>query len=247
MKLSLVLALLLCWGSTLGGGDLRAPDAPSGQNLFVITLDGFRWQELFNGADSALLNDPESTKDAAFTKALFWAPDAQQRRERLMPFFWNVIARQGQLHGNRAYGNYCNTRNLYQISYPGYNEIFTGQPDLFISSNDKVRNGNRNMLEYINRMPGYAGKVAAFTSWDAFPFILNHERGGFFLNSGPEGVADEGIGDGQRSLNSILAHPDTQGEATRDDRITFLSALDFIKRRQPKVFFLGFSGTDDAG
>ena len=247
MKLRLVLALLLCWGSTLGGGDLRAPDAPSGQNLFVITLDGFRWQELFNGADSVLLNDPKWTADTAFMKALFWASDARQRRERLMPFFWNVIARQGQLHGNRAYGNYCNTRNLYQISYPGYNEIFTGEADLFISSNKKIRNGNRNILEFINGMPGYAGKVAAFTSWDAFPYILNRERSGFFLNAGPEEVEGETLSNGQRSLNSILAHPDTRDEATRDDRITFLSALDYVKRQHPKVFFLGFSGTDDAG
>lgn len=247
MKLGLVLGLLLCWGATLGGGELHAPDAPTGQNLFIITLDGYRWQELFNGADPALLNDPAWTTDTGFAKALYGGATPEVRRARLMPFFWNVVARNGQLHGNRAYGNNCNTRNLYQISYPGYNEIFTGEPDLFISSNKKVRNGNRNMLEYINTIPGYTGHVAAFTSWDAFPYILNRDRSGFFLNSGQEAVQDEGIGDGQRSLNSILAHPDNAEEATRDDRITFLSALDFVKRRQPKVFFLGFSGTDDAG
>ncbi|GAB4092155.1 alkaline phosphatase family protein [Flaviaesturariibacter terrae] len=247
MKLRLVLGLLLCWGATLGGGDLRAPDAPSGQNLFVITLDGYRWQELFGGADSALINNPAWTSDISFTKALYWADNPQERRAKLMPFFWNVIARQGQLHGNRAVGNLCNTRNLYQISYPGYNEIFTGETDVFISSNKKVHNGNRNMLEYINDVPGYKGEVAAFTSWDAFPYILNRERSGFFLNSGAEAVTGDGLGEGQRSLNAILAHPSDPGRATRDDRITFLSAMDYIRRKTPKVFFLGFSGTDDAG
>ncbi|RYY40438.1 MAG: phosphoglyceromutase [Chitinophagaceae bacterium] len=247
MKLGLVLGLLLCWGSTLGSGDLRTEDVPTGQNLFVITLDGFRWQELFNGADSALLNDPEWTADADYNKALYWDNDPEVRRARLMPFFWNVIARKGQLHGNRAYGNNCNTSNFYQISYPGYNEIFTGGTDPLISSNAKVHNGNKNMLEYISAMPAYAGKVAAFASWDAFPYIFNRERSGFYLNAGPEAVQGESLSKGQQSLNGILAHADNSEQATRDDRITFLSALDYVKRRTPKVFFLGFSGTDDAG
>ena len=33
---------------------------PAG-NLFIITVDGFRWQEIFTGADEALINDVEST------------------------------------------------------------------------------------------------------------------------------------------------------------------------------------------
>ncbi|RYY83387.1 MAG: phosphoglyceromutase [Chitinophagaceae bacterium] len=210
----------------------------------MITLDGFRWQELFNGADPEILNDSKWTADIAGNKELFWDDDPEVRRARLMPFFWNVIARKGQLHGNRAYGNYCNTRNFYQISYPGYNEIFTGETDIFIASNRKVRNSNKNMLEYINAMPGYSGKVAAFASWDAFPFILNRERSGFYLDAGPGRV--EGEGNSEQAVNKMLATEPSE-EATRDDRVTFRSAVEYVKRRLPKVFFLGFSGTDDAG
>jgi hypothetical protein len=247
MKLGLVLTFSLCWGTILGGGDIRPKDEPNGQNLVIVTLDGFRWQELFGGADSTLLHDPKWTADTENTKALYWDSDPRRRRERLMPFFWNVIARKGQLHGNRELGNNVNTSNFYQISYPGYNEIFTGEADLFISSNKKIRNENKNVLEYLNQVGPYAGQVAAFTSWDAFPFILNRERSGFFLNSGSEAVPEELLSEGGRSLNTILTHPDNKGRPTRDDRITFLSAMEFIRHRQPKVFFLGFSGTDDAG
>jgi len=37
--------------------------------LFIITLDGFRWEEVFTGADSALINDKQLTGDTAISKA----------------------------------------------------------------------------------------------------------------------------------------------------------------------------------
>jgi hypothetical protein len=244
MKWLLAFCFLMFWSATLGGGDHKPADEPNDQHLFIITLDGFRWQEVFNGADSTIINDPDWTADTALAKATFWDADPARRRERLMPFFWSVIASQGQLHGNRALGNYVNTRNLYGISYPGYNEIFTGTPDPFISSNRKVRNRNHNVLEELSADPAFKGKVAAFASWDVIPYILNPERSGFFLNAGPEAAPHEGIGEGQPRLNDVLSHP---GAATRDDRITFHSAMDYVQRHSPRVTFIGFSGTDDAG
>jgi len=34
----------------------KTVDEPNENNVFIITLDGFRWQELFSGTDSALIN-----------------------------------------------------------------------------------------------------------------------------------------------------------------------------------------------
>ena len=65
--------------------------------LFIITLDGFRWQEVFTGADSSLIHNQKTTPDTSLSKALFWAGSAEERRKHLLPFFWNVIARSGQL------------------------------------------------------------------------------------------------------------------------------------------------------
>ncbi|RYZ21143.1 MAG: phosphoglyceromutase [Chitinophagaceae bacterium] len=247
MKWLLAFALLMCGSVTLGGGAPPSSDETNEQRLFIITLDGFRWQELFGGADEAILRNPRFTSDTALARSLYWDADPQRRRERLLPFFWSVIARNGQLHGNRRLGNRVNTSNLYGISYPGYNEIFTGKPDLFISTNKKVRNHNRNVLERLAAEPALKDRVAAFASWDVMPFILNRERSGFYLNAGPEAVQDEGIGEGQKQLNALLAHPDIAGRPTRDDRITYLSALGYVRRHKPRVFYLGFSGTDDAG
>lgn len=247
MKLTFVLGLMLLWGISLGHADLVRKDEPNGENVFIITLDGYRWQELFSGADPTLISNNKWTSDTTYNKALYWSSDPKQRRERLMPFFWNVVAKQGQLYGNRATNSKVNNYNLYLLSYPGYNEIFTGEADPFIASNNKVMNKNTNLLEYISKAPGYVGKVAAFTSWDAFPYILNKDRSKFYLNSAHNVFKEQDLNATEKELKILDNDADHSQQPTRDDRITFLSAKEYIKKNLPKVVFLGLSGTDDAG
>src|SRR6202011_1763278 len=90
------------------------------ENIFLITIDGFRWQEVFTGADSAICNNVKFVKDTSLVKQLYWDDNISMRRRKLMPFFWNVIAEKGQLYGNRLFNNKVNVKNLYKISYPGY-------------------------------------------------------------------------------------------------------------------------------
>src|SRR5687768_14152405 len=121
------------------------------ENIFIITLDGFRWQELYSGADSTLVGYQEYVSDPDALKQTFWAPTPEERRKRLLPFIWSTIASQGQLYGNRKYNNKVNCSNKMWFSYPGYNEILSGAADdKRISSNDKINNPNVTVLEYLN-------------------------------------------------------------------------------------------------
>ena len=95
------------------------------ENVFLITLDGLRWQELFGGADDSLIHNTVFTKDTAALKKEFWHTDLQKRREILMPWFWNTMAKEGQIIGNRKYENNAQVTNIHWFSYPGYNEILT--------------------------------------------------------------------------------------------------------------------------
>ena len=94
----------------------NAQGRPKARNIFVITIDGFRWEELFNGADSSLIFDTRYVKDTMLTRQMFWDSTPSLRRQRLMPFFWNVIAKQGQLYGNRLFNNKVDVKNIYKIS-----------------------------------------------------------------------------------------------------------------------------------
>ena len=153
----------------------------------LITLDGFRWQEVFNGGDSSFMRQQQHLKDPKL-KEKFWRDDLSERRKALLPFFWNTIAAKGQLYGNRSAGCKVNVTNNQWFSYPGYNEILTGSADNErIHSNDKLYNPNTNVLEFINAQAAFKGKVAAFTSWDVFPYIINDKRNSIFRQCGIDG------------------------------------------------------------
>jgi hypothetical protein len=215
------------------------------RHLFVITIDGFRWQEVFTGADPLLVQNQEYVRDTALTRERYWDATPEGRRQKLLPFFWTTIAENGRLYGNRLLGNKMNVKNFYKISYPGYNEIFTGHTDRISSPNLAINNKNVNVLEYLNNSTAYHGKVAVFTSWNVFPFILNESRSRLPVNSGYTPLAEQ---DEQEDATAGLIDS-LQGtmrpSKTRHDQLTYLSAREYITLHHPSVLFLGFGETDE--
>ena len=112
------------------------------ENILIVTLDGMRWQEIFGGVDSALLHNSAYTHSSKDISEKWWDNSVEGRRKMLFPFLWDVVAKNGQLYGNRNAGSNVDNANKYWFSYPGYNEIFTGFPDTGINSNDKIKNPN---------------------------------------------------------------------------------------------------------
>lgn len=212
------------------------------ENIVVVTLDGMRWQELFGGADEQLLKNKNYTKDSAGTTKTFWNDTLEIRRKKLFPFVWNVIAREGQIYGNRSLDNKVNNANKYKFSYPGYNEIFTGYPDTAVNSNDKVRNPNTNVLEFINQQAGFKGKVAAFTTWDVFPYILNKWRSGIYVNSDVDSLR---FHSDKLKLINDLQFLTTRPIGVRPDVITYLAAREYMKEYRPRALYIAFDETDD--
>jgi hypothetical protein len=147
------------------------------ENIIIITTDGFRWHEVFGGMDAEIANDKSFNQGDSLTiYKNYWSENASLRREKLLPFFWNTIAKQGQLYGNRSLGNKVNVTNPYWFSYPGYSEIMCGFVDTAINKNEYKANPNTTLPEFFNRQPALKGKVAAYGSWEAFNRILNEER-----------------------------------------------------------------------
>ncbi|HJW17487.1 MAG TPA: alkaline phosphatase family protein [Flavisolibacter sp.] len=247
MKALLITLLLITLSVSVSNTQRSMTPLDPQNKLFIITLDGFRWQELYNGADSALLNNKETTPLNSSIKALYWDSDPKERRKKLMPFTWNVIAKDGQLYGNRKFENKVNVANPYALSYPGYSELLTGSVDLTINSNSKTKNTNTNILELLNGSPAYKGKVAAFTSWDVFPYILNEQKSSFVINSGFENVQTKEPSIAQKLLNTLQSDVIAEKTATRYDELTYIASKEYIQNNKPSVVFLSFSGTDNAG
>ncbi len=157
------------------------------QNIIFVMTDGLRWQEVFSGAEASLMTKENgAVTDVEGLQRAYWRDNPQERRRALMPFLWNVVAKNGQIYGNRNNESDAFVTNGLNFSYPGYSETLCGFPDPRVNSNDKVPNPNVTVLEWLNRKSRYRGKVAAFGAWDVFPFIFNAERAQFPVNAGYE-------------------------------------------------------------
>lgn len=219
---------------------------PANPKVILITLDGLRWQELFTGADSLLVSNKEYVSDTTDLKGKFWRNSPEERRKALMPFFWGEVPAIGQLHGNRLLGSKINLTNTMWFSYPGYNEILTGRADdEHITSNDKINNPNTTILEFVNQQSGFEGKVAAFGSWDVFPFIVNEERSGVPVNAGFENAEGGNLSEREQFLNELQSQIPSPWATVRLDAFTHHYAVEYMKKSHPELVYIAFGETDD--
>lgn len=212
------------------------------ENLVIVTLDGMRWQEVFGGVDPAIIQNKQFTKDSANIMAQYWSSNINDRRAKLFPFLWNELAKKGQLYGNRIIGNQVNNANPYKFSYPGYNEIFTGYPDVKVNSNEKIWNPNENVLEFIIRQKGFEGKVSAFSTWDVIPFILNKQRSGIYVNADRDSLM---FPDASLKFLNNMQSLTTRPIGVRPDIFTYFAAKEYLKIYKPRVLYISFDETDD--
>ncbi len=216
------------------------------RNVVLVTADGVRWQDIFRGADPALLNkDDGGVTDVESLKRDFWRESQAARREALMPFLWNVVGRQGQIYGNADKGSAAKVANTMAFSYPGYNELLTGAPDSRIDSNDKFPNPNVTVFEWLNRKPSFQGKVTAVGCWDVFPFIFNVERSKLYVNAGWVPLEPPVLSESQIMLNKLINQAPRMWDDSREDSLTFQVALEHLRRGSPRVFYIGWGDTDE--
>jgi hypothetical protein len=222
-----------------------APARKTGNVLLVMT-DGLRWQEVFNGADEALMDrENGNVRDVERLRQAFWRETPAARREALLPFFWSEIARKGQIYGNQRRGSIARLTNGKNFSYPGYSETLCGFPDPRIDSNDPNPNPNVTVLEWLHRKPRFRGKVAAFAAWDVFPAIFNRARAGFPVNAGYEPLTEGVATPRLELLNRLKAETPRYWAGEPYDAITFYTALEYLKARRPRLFYLSLGETDE--
>src|SRR6266536_2230796 len=75
-------------------------------NVIIVTLDGMRWQEVFGGFDPMLATEESGgVRNAAPLRAAFARDSAEESRAAILPFFWEVVAKRGQVFGDRGVKN----------------------------------------------------------------------------------------------------------------------------------------------
>ena len=172
--------------------DIVAQETIHARNVVIVAIDGARWQEVFGPG-----------------------------RDTLMPFLWSVVAREGQLFGNRALGSRMRVTNRLNFSYPGYQEMLAGYPDPRIDNNHFGRNPNVTVLEFLNRQPELVGRVAAFVNWKVIDQVFARRGPGFLVSAGGE-----------------------RGEEVMPDAQVHRRAMRHVAEAKPRVLFIGFGEGD---
>jgi len=225
-----------------------APAQSKTENVILITLDGARTQEVFGGLDLDILKDKTrrgKVEDSPLYKK-YWAATPEERRMKLMPFFWGTLMKDhGSIAGNRALNSAVMTTNKMWFSYPGYSEILTGQAhDDVINSNDRNRNPYPTVLEFLKRkLKLNKNQVALFGSWDVFNWIGEHEEGAVTINAGhePYDHPDAEI----KVLSKLQNERLSPWDSVRFDYFTVRFAMEHLKTYQPRVMHIALGETDD--
>ncbi len=231
----------------------QSPSEPLGptratENVLLVTLDGLRWQDVFTGADNAMLNAEDGrVADLRATRQRFWRGEPEARRELLMPFLWTTIAKDGQLFGDPSRGSPAKVTNPHRFSYPGYAELLVGFVNPLVDSNNKFPNPDHTVLEWLHGRPGFAGRIAAFSGWDVHPFILARDRSRLFVESAWEPVTVASTPERREQLQATFDHLPRYWEGFAFDAATFARAKEYFVVQKPRVLYLALGETDEWG
>ena len=213
--------------------------------LVIITIDGLRWQEVFEGAEENLLSDTKQVRDVKQYRETYWRSTPEERREALMPFVWSTIARQGTLIGNRNVNSMMQVANKTNISYPGYCEMMTGMVDEAITGNDPVNNPHRNVLEAANEDARYKGKVVMYGSWKSTRFAIHNEQAGIPASVSYESNIAKKQTPRIKLAERMLAGMPHFWRSEHFDAFTYAFAIETLLNDHPKVMWISFGDCDE--
>lgn len=217
------------------------------RNVVIVVTDGLRPTEVFDGPQRALMGRAGGVEEEAGLVDKYWRPQPEDARATLLPFLWGTVVRHGQIFGNTSLQAGVKVTNTRRLSYPGYNELFTGVADPRITSNEYQPNPNVTVLEWLNHQPGFEGRVQAFATWGTFTRIFNVDHSHLDVRAGlePPFGNDPVRTPGKDAVDAFhrAATPVFGGNAL--DAFTFLALKESLKTNHPKVLFVGFGETDE--
>lgn len=129
------------------------------KSVVLIVLDGLRWQEVFDGPDSALMDEKHGgVEDVPALRKEFCRNTPEEARQAVFPFLWGTVAQQGIIFGNQHKGSVAQVTNGFKFSYPGYNEMLTGSP---------IDESTATNMARIRTLPSLNGSMASLPSMTA--------------------------------------------------------------------------------
>ncbi|MEZ4439817.1 MAG: hypothetical protein R3B72_12050 [Polyangiaceae bacterium] len=225
-------SLALDW--TLIAAEVHPPPI---DRAVVITLDGVRWQEIFQGVE-------RDRAERAGLPATAVVPASE-----LMPnLHWLATARGAALGAPNA-GVIAASGPAF-VSLPGYRELFSGQASEDCLDNDCAAIARPTLVDELAARQRRLGDVAVFASWPTVRRAASAEPERVVLSAGRAATNHRALVAATPELEALLEAGDAASARPgygdyRPDAKTAALALAYLRHHEPRFLFLGLGDTDE--
>jgi len=224
--------------ATPGPSSPRAPNeatpaAARRVQVVVVTLDGARFREIFEGIDPELAEPQQLPRQGA---------------AQLMPHLHALIDGSGVALGAPGHGASISASGPNFVSLPGYSEIFTGRRVSGCLDNDCASTSAPSVADELAESPA-GWQSAVVTSWPDIARVAS-KRGRVAVSAGAHAGATRSRFEQDRVVAAALhrAEPEAPWPGHGDfrrDRFTAELALAYLNAEQPDFLFVGLGETDE--
>ncbi len=219
-------AIFLFWIFTAEALSFESPPPNLEPNVVLVTLDGIRWNEIFEGSDPELTGAPSET---------------------VMPHLTHDLAHEGLLFGDSKTSSVW-VANSVNMSLPGYQSIFAGFPTRCYTNFCRPTRARTFPEDLAARYHFDHHQMAAFASWSQIARAYARPRAPVYLNAGltPAGLEDPFHAYLDQIQMEDIPKWNRPGIWTaRYDRFTYAHALHHLKTQHPRFLYLSLLDADE--
>lgn len=206
-----------------------------------MTIDGVRWQDVFEGVDPRI------------ARAHHMPPSAIVGPDQIVPHLYALASGEGAALGAPGHGAPIVASDAAVKSLPGYMEIFSGRASTRCQNNYCPRIRRRTLVDQLAAEPGLKKKdVAVIASWSGIGRAAAERPSRIVMSVG----RDDGSNLNMLLYDARAAELLAAGRAAnaapgsgdyRPDRYTAAIALRYLRVVKPRFLFIGLGDTDEWG
>ena len=223
------------------GFALKARAAAPPVAIVIVTLDGVRWHEVFEGVDAALAKEhglPESDVVSA---------------AELMPSLHDIIATHGVALGAPGHGAPISASGPNFLSLPGYAELLSGRRSTACLDNQCPGSGTSTLVDEFSAAASLDHPDAAvITSWPDIARVASRDTRNAVISTGRHGGTRRDWFSRDAQERQLLARAEAANPAPgngdfRPDALTASLALHHLTAHPTRFTFIGFGEPDEFG
>jgi len=217
------------------------PEAQPALTIVIVTLDGVRWHEVFDGVDSALARERGLPAEAVVGAA------------ELMPNLHAIIDTHGVALGAPNHGATISASGPNFVSLPGYAELLSGRRGTACHDNQCPGAGTRTIIDELAAGSTLARPdVAVVTSWAEIARVASVDAPSALISSGRHGGATRAEFARDAEERELLLRGEAAGPAPgngdfRPDALTADLAIHHLQAHPTRFLFVGLGEPDEYG